>query len=133
VANEPVLKDNPELDALRKRLLEEPLAYFRGLRERLQNNRDTRPESLTRLAKAMHEYAHLAEEIGDVQDGLRSHEETVVIWERLTAEHREDVAQQSGLANIQNCRGTMLYHTGKLSEARKAYDAALAIRQKVAD
>ena len=33
VANEPVLKDNPELEALRKRLLQEPLAFFRSLRQ----------------------------------------------------------------------------------------------------
>jgi serine/threonine protein kinase len=89
VANEPVLKDNPELEALRKRLLKEPLAYFRALRERLQLDGDTRPESLSRLAEAMHEYAHLTDEIGDVEDGLRSHEESLAIWDRLTAEHPE--------------------------------------------
>jgi eukaryotic-like serine/threonine-protein kinase len=87
VANEPVLKENPDLDELRKRLLKEPLAYFRGLRERLEFDRDTRPESLCRLANAMHDYAHLTDEIGDVQDGLRAHDESLAIWRRLTAEH----------------------------------------------
>ena len=133
VANEPVLKDNPELDALRKRLLKEPLAYFRALRERLQVDRDTRPESLLRLAESMHEYAHLTDEIGDVQDGLRSHEESLAIWERLTAEHPEEADYRSGLATIQNCRGNMLSATGAPAEARKAYDAALAIQRKLAD
>ncbi len=49
VANEPVLKDNPELDALRKRLLKEPLAYFRALRERLQARPRYPPRILCRV------------------------------------------------------------------------------------
>ncbi len=133
VADEPILKDNPELDALRKRLLKEPLAYFRALRERLQADRDTGPQSLSRLAQAMHDYAHLTDEIGDVQDGLRSHEESLTIWARLTAEHPEESDYQSGLAIIQKCRGDMLRATGALAEARTAYEAALAIQQKLAD
>ena len=52
MAGEPELKNNPALDALRKRLLKEPLAFFSTLRDRLQADRDTRPESLARLAEA---------------------------------------------------------------------------------
>src|SRR5262249_46487022 len=65
VANNPQLKNDPELDDLRKTLLKEPLAFFKSLRDRLQADRDTRPESLVRLANAVHEYAHLTDEIGD--------------------------------------------------------------------
>ena len=68
-----------------------------------------------------------------LQDGLRSHEESLAIWQRLTAEHPEEADYQSGLASIQNCRGNMLRATGKLAEARKAYETALAIQQKLAD
>ncbi len=33
--------------------MQEPLAFFRSLRERLQADRDTRPESLEQLADAI--------------------------------------------------------------------------------
>ena len=46
------LKNRPELDALRKALLKEPLEFFRKLRDQLQSDRDTRPEALAKLAGA---------------------------------------------------------------------------------
>ena len=61
VANEPELKNTPSLDGLRKRLLKEPLAFFRSLRDRLQADRDTRPDSLARLATASSDLGDLDE------------------------------------------------------------------------
>ncbi len=46
VVEEPVLKNNPALEELRKKLLKEPLAFFQSLREQLQADKDTRPEAL---------------------------------------------------------------------------------------
>ena len=50
VAGNPELKNNPELESLRRTLLKQPLDFFKSLRDRLQADRDTRPESLHRLA-----------------------------------------------------------------------------------
>src|SRR5262249_53474646 len=61
---EPELKDNPALRELRKRLLKEPLAFFRSLRERLLADSDTRAESLARLAEASSALGYLIDEIG---------------------------------------------------------------------
>ena len=55
ISNEPALKDTPALEPLRKRLMQEPLAFFRSLRDRLQSDRDTRPASLVQLAEAIHD------------------------------------------------------------------------------
>src|SRR5262249_24387970 len=63
------LKNTPALEGLRKALLKEPLAFFGGLRQRLQADRSTRPEALARLAEVIHDYAHLTDEIGDKRDG----------------------------------------------------------------
>ena len=79
----------------------------------------------------MHEYAHLTDEIGDTQDGLRSHDESLAIWEKLTADHPLVREYQSGLASIQNCRGNMLKATGRPEAARMAYENALAIQQRL--
>ena len=43
VAGEPTLKNSPNLESLRKKLLKEPLAFFKDLREHLQADKDTRP------------------------------------------------------------------------------------------
>ena len=54
------LKTNPGLAKLRATLLKEPQAFFKRLRDRLQADRETTPESLARLAdgKPRPEYAH---------------------------------------------------------------------------
>jgi hypothetical protein len=85
VAQEPKLKNNPELEELRKKLLKEPLEFFRSFREQLQADRDTRPEALARLASAAMELGWLIKEIGDQQDALRAYQEARAIQERLCA------------------------------------------------
>ena len=50
VSANPELKNRPELDALRQALLKEPLEFFRKLRDQLHTDRDTRPETLAKLA-----------------------------------------------------------------------------------
>jgi hypothetical protein len=49
----------------------------------LQGDQETRPEALARLAEAAHDYAHVSQEIGDIKDSLRSHVESLAIWEKL--------------------------------------------------
>jgi serine/threonine protein kinase/tetratricopeptide (TPR) repeat protein len=133
IAEEPLLKDTPELRDLRKRLLQGPLAFFRGLRERLQADRDTRPEALVQLAEAMHDYAHLTDEVGDQQDGLKAHEDSLAIWEGLTRDEPDNPRYQRGLATIHDCRGNFLWATGQPAGARRAYESALAIWRRLAD
>ena len=132
VVEERVLKNNPAFKELRKRLLKEPLAFFQSSREQLQADHDTRPEALARLANTMHDYAHLTEEIGDIQDGLRSHVESLAIWERLVRDHPAKTDYQQGLAMIENCRGKMLSATGYPDPALESYGEALAIRERLA-
>ena len=68
VVESPELKNTPSLGPLRKTLLREPLAFFKTLRDQLQRDRETRPDSLARLAAASFELGRLAFEIGDQQD-----------------------------------------------------------------
>src|SRR5262249_21188854 len=102
------LKNNPALEGLRKALLKEPLAFFGGLRQRLQADRSTRPEALARLAAVIHDYAHLTDEIGDKSDGLKAHDDSLAIWLGLTRDDPGNAGYQVGLARIQNCRANFL-------------------------
>jgi serine/threonine-protein kinase len=133
ISNEPLLKDTPELEALRRRLLGEPLSFFRSLRERLQADRDSRTDSLMRLADIAHEYAHVTKELGDPQDSLRSHKESLAIWDKLTRQDPHSDSYRLGLARILNCQSDLLNRTGDLAGARRSYETAQAIAQKLAD
>jgi eukaryotic-like serine/threonine-protein kinase len=132
VVEEPVLKNNPALEALRKKLLNEPLAFFRSFREQLQADKETNPDALARLASAAHDYAHLTQEIGDIEDGLRSHVESLAIWQELVRDHPAKPNYWRGLAAIEHCRGNMLSATGHSEEAMESYAKALAIWERLA-
>jgi serine/threonine-protein kinase len=133
VIEEPQLKNNLELEGLRKRLLKEPLAFFRSLRERLQADRDTRTESLARLAEASYSLGHLTNEIGDKQDALIAFAESLAIGERLAEANPFVSAFRSALAKRHESIGVLLSETGKPADALKSHRAALAIRTKLAD
>ena len=131
VASEPELKNTPALEALRKRLLKEPLAFFRELRDRLQADRDTRPESLARLARASFELGVLTHEIGDSQDSLIACRESQAIWQTLADADPTDAEFQRNLASSHNNIGNLLRATGRSAEAHGEYEAGLAIWKRV--
>jgi serine/threonine-protein kinase len=133
VANEPELKNTPALENLRKRLLKEPLAFFRDLRDHLQADRDTRPESLARLAEAGFNLGQLTDEIGDKQDALIGLRESLTIRQRLADADPHTVAYKSDLADSHQSIGLLLHATGKSAEALKHYESALAIRRSLAN
>lgn len=64
------LKTNPGLAKLRATLLKEPQAFFKRLRDRLQADRETSPESLARLADANLVLGSITNEIGDKEDAV---------------------------------------------------------------
>ena len=65
VRDTPELKNDPALAPLRAKLLKEPQTFFRLLRDRLQGDKETTSESLTRLAAASFDLGGLTFEIGD--------------------------------------------------------------------
>jgi len=132
IVDEPVLKNNSALEGLRRKLLKEPLAFFRLLRDQLEGDQETRPEVLARLAEAAHDYAHVTQEIGNIEDGLRSHVESLAIWEKLVREQPANTDYQRHLATIENCRGNLLSVTGHTEDALESLGKALAIVQRLA-
>ena len=133
IEGEKELKNNPALDGLRKRLLNEPLAFFKDLRARLQSDRDTTPESLARLAHASFDLGKLTGQIGDKQNALIAYREALPILQKLADANPADTEYQRDLAKSYNSIGFVLDEIGKTDEGLKALDSALAIRQKLAD
>ncbi|MFO0951736.1 MAG: serine/threonine-protein kinase [Isosphaeraceae bacterium] len=133
VAENPELKGNRSLEALRKTLLKQPLAYFRSLRTSLQAEGDTDPGSLDRLAQAGFELGALNREIGEARDALDAHREALAIRVKLAEAHPSKVEYLSDLADSQSEVGQLLNATGQPDDARRALEAALALRQTLVD
>jgi serine/threonine-protein kinase len=133
VTGEPRLKNDPALQDLRKRLLKEPLAFFRSLRERLQADNDTRTESLARLAEASFALADLTHQIGDKLDALIAVRESLELRQKLADANPSVSAFQRDLARSYTGIGTLLRETGKPTDALESHKAALAIWTKLAD
>jgi serine/threonine protein kinase len=126
------LKNRPELDALRKALLKEPLDFFRALRDQLQSNRDTRPDALAKLASANFDLAVTTAEIGSFPDAIRSYTESLTIRSRLVRDEPSVIQYQIDLALTHNNLAKLLNATGNPVEALKSYQSALAIREPLA-
>ncbi|MFO0960787.1 MAG: tetratricopeptide repeat protein [Isosphaeraceae bacterium] len=133
ISEEPLLKDAEELRDLRTRLLKEPQAFFRALRDRLQANPDAQLESLVSLAVATFGLGHLTAEIGDETDAITELKHSEVLWRKL-ANDQPDVAKYlSNLAATHGKLASLLSDTGDSAGARRAYESALAIRKKLAE
>jgi len=132
VRETPELKNTPSLSNLRATLLKEPQAFFKRLRERLQADRETTPESLARLAEASFDLGKLTDEIGDKQEALRAHVESLAIRERLAREKPSVTEFQTDLARSHHYIGSLKSETGRPVEALASYERARAIRERLA-
>jgi serine/threonine protein kinase/tetratricopeptide (TPR) repeat protein len=133
VANEPELKNSLQLESLRKRLLKEPLAFFKDLRNRLQADHDTHPKSLARLAGATLELGDLTNEIGDMQDAVNAYRESLAIQQKLVQDDPTVTEYQRDLGNCQINLAKALFSTGRFDDAITVYATAETTFQKLID
>ena len=127
VRETPELKNNPGLAPLRAKLLKEPQEFFKRLRDRLQADEETTPETLARLASASFDLGKLTDEIGDKRDALLAFEESLAIRARLAREHPSITMYQGALAGSNHERGIIQREMGRSSEAMESYEQARAI------
>ncbi len=132
VRDTPELKNTPSLSNLRGKLLKEPREFFKKLRDRLQADRETTPDSLHKLATASFDLGMLANEIGDKQDALRAYQESLAIHERLAREKPSDAEYQRRLAASYHNIGMLESEAGRTAEALESYEQARAIRERLA-
>jgi len=130
VANNPELKNSPALESLRKTLLKEPLAFFKALRNSLQADHDTRPESLNRLAQASMELGRLTDEIGDKPDALIAYREALTIRRKLAREHPEAPYLASDLGASLNNLATIDLDAKRFEEGRVRLREAVEWQRK---
>ena len=124
VARNPELKDNPSLESLRKALLKEPLAFFSALRDRLQSDPSTRPESLARLSRAQLDLAFTIRDIGQIPDAIKVFNGSIQIWERLGRLHPQVAEYRIHLAANLHDLGILLESSGQSDEAERVFERA---------
>jgi serine/threonine protein kinase len=127
VAGNPELKNRADLAFLRKKLLSEPLEFFRKLRSQLEAETGTGPMAIHRLALANQALATTTSQIGSVPDAIESYTEAIKLLESLVRENPKDKRFQGDLADSQNRIGTLLSNTGRTEEALTAYNEAITI------
>ncbi len=126
------LKNRPDLGALRKDLLKQPMQFFRQLRSQLQADSDTRPDALAKLAGANLDLANITKEIGSFADAIGSLLEAIAILERLAHDKPTVIEYQVDLAKSHHNLANLLIATGRPAEALKPHQIALEIRERLA-
>ena len=126
IAREPELNGNPRMDALRKRLLGEPINYYRKLLQRLREDDDPRRESLARLTEVGTDLAMLTYEFGDKMTALTLYREALDIQQRLISLFPSVIEFQSAAAVTCNSIGLIYTEINKPEEAVMYYRGALS-------
>jgi serine/threonine protein kinase len=131
VVDEPALKNSPALEPLRKKLLKEPLSFYKSLREQFQADNQTKPEALKRLGKTATDLAQLTDDIGDKEDALKAVKESLLARERLVRDNPASTDFQADLAESYNTIGKLQLATGRLAEARQSLERGRAILERM--
>ena len=132
VAADPELQNDPALDLLRRRLLNEPLVFFRQFRDSLVADGDDAPDVLGQLAVASAELGALAADIGDVGDALTARREEVTVRERLLTLKPGQPEARRDLASALVEEADLLAAAGRADDALAGYRTALDIRTELA-
>jgi serine/threonine-protein kinase len=103
------VKNRPENEALRKTLLQAPLAFYQKLRDDLKESLEVVPEDRAKLAGAYLSLATLDKDIGSQADALKAYDEAVDLLDPLTRDasalHRDALRMQ--LARALTDRGEL--------------------------
>lgn len=128
VASDAELKNDRALAALRRRLLNEPLTYFRRLRDSFVADGDDNPAALEQLAAANADLGKLAAAIGDMEDALAARGEEVAVRERIAAGATPAPAVRRELASARVEQADLLAAAGHLADAIASYAIAADIQ-----
>ena len=128
-ASEDVLLKQPELEDLRKRLLQTALEFYREMATTLADSPDNTTGTRDELARAYFVVAAITEEVGSKEDALAAFQRVRAIVEDLLREKPEDEALRKRQADCLDHLAYLASSTGRRDDASRAYSEALAIRE----
>ena len=133
VADEPELKNTPELNELRKRLLKEPLDSSGPSATASRPTTILIPNRWHDSPQASSTWASSQRRSVTSGDALVAYRESVAIRQKLADANPSVTRFQAELSKSYHYLGIVLGDTGNPVESMKAHESALAIRQKLVD
>ena len=133
VSETPELKNDASLFKLRATLLKEPQAFFKQLRSRLQEDRETTSDALERLALANFDLGYITSEIGSKREALRDFEESLAIFERLARLNPSDTELQRNLAGNHQSIGIVQSALGRPNEALASIERGRGLLERLSN
>ena len=128
-ASEDVLLKEPQLEALRKKLLGSALTHYQKLQAALEADSDGSPAE---LASAYERVGGLTRDVGSMSDALRAYQRALPIRERLARERPGDAKARGDLADLQSRLGYLLYQLGRVPEGVRSIEEAVASGERLA-
>ncbi len=120
VATNGQLKNQPELDSLRKTLLKVPrlTGFFPRSALQLQADTATGPKAIQSLALANMALAFTTFEIGSIPDAIQSNSEAIALMGRLARDNPTITEYHTELAKSHNAMGILEHRTGQQSQSK---------------
>ncbi len=131
ILEEEQLRDAPSLAGLRARLLQQPLQYFRTLRERLLAGSASSPRSLQDLVQNGLKLAVLTEEIGEHQNAIVLYRDALAMLAQPPGSS-PDPRVSSELAEVHHGLSRSLRKLGQTDEALAEAREDLRLRESLA-
>ncbi len=130
-ASEDVLLKEPELEALRKKLLGTSLAFYKRLQAELEGSDD--PATRSELAAAYLRVGEITAQVGQTGEALEAYERARAIREALVQADPSADGPRRELSRSLESSGTLLVRiSGRTIEGLQRLESALALRQALA-
>ena len=127
-ASEDVLLKQPELEALRKKLLGTSLAFYKRLQAELEGSDD--PATRSELATAYMQAGEITDQVGQTGDALEAYERARAIREALVQANPSAGGPRRDLSRSLESIGILLVEiTGRAVEGLQRLESALALRR----
>src|SRR5262249_19689886 len=124
---EKTLAEVPQMEQVRRGLLEEALRFYQVFLQQEGTDATTRVET----AEAYHRVAEIQGMLGKHGLAERSYRRALELWERLTADFPNVPKYRDELAATHNKLGRLLKDTGRLPEAERSHRRALELHERL--
>ncbi|HKI18210.1 MAG TPA: protein kinase, partial [Isosphaeraceae bacterium] len=118
------VKNRPELNSLRKELLQAPRDFYRVLIERIQNNPESQPETLAKLADALLALAQITASIDSEAEAVRLNQKAIAVLDQLARDHPTAASYRLTLAAALATQSLLEQSTGQPQAALASIERA---------
>ncbi len=126
------LQNRPELAPLRKELLQAPREFYRLLIAGIQNNPESRPETLAKLAEALLGLVQITTLIDSESQALQLDHKAIAVLDQLARDHPAVPTYRFALAKALAALATLQHRAGRSPESLASSERARGLYQDLA-